>query len=202
MRYLLAALIGVLLLGGACTAPSASTPNSAAAPAEPSATTAPGAQAEPSPTAFPITRREAIEPLTADTPAPDFQLILFDGKPLHLSELRGKLVVLNFWASWCPPCRQEMPAFQRAWEKHRDHGVVFVGIAISDQREKAEAFAQQVGVTYPLGMDETGQVAASYRLRALPSTLFINQDGTIAKQVVGAMTEGSLNVFIDLFLRR
>ena len=119
-----------------------------------------------------------------------------DGGEVSLAALEGKVVVLNFWASWCGPCRQEMPDFQKAWEEHQDQGVVFVGIAVDDTEAEARRFAQQVGVTYPLAMDTTGDVARSYRLRAVPSTYFIDREGKLATTLHGLANQGALRIFL------
>ena len=78
--------------------------------------------------------------------APDFELDLFDGNRVRLSDFKGKVVVLNFWASWCPPCRKEMPAFERTWQEYRDQGVVFVGVAVQDYEADSRAFAREARV--------------------------------------------------------
>ena len=119
-----------------------------------------------------------VPPLEIGEAAPGFALQGLDGSEVTLAALDGKVVVLNFWASWCGPCRLEMPDFQKAWEEHREQGVVFVGIAVDDTASEASKFAEQVGVTYPLALDTTGDVARSYRIRAVPSTYFIDREGS------------------------
>ena len=105
-------------------------------------------------------------------------------------------MVLNFWASWCGPCRLEMPDFQKAWEEHQEQGVVFVGIAVDDTASEASKFAEQVGVTYPLALDTTGDVARSYRIRAVPSTYFIDREGRLATTLHGLANQGTLRIFL------
>ena len=119
-----------------------------------------------------------------------------DGREVTLAALDGKVVVLNFWASWCGPCRLEMPDFQKAWEEHQEQGVVFVGIAVDDTASEASKFAEQVGVTYPLALDTTGDVARSYRLRAVPSTYFIDREGRLATTLHGLANQGVLRIFL------
>ncbi len=168
--------------------PATSTP---APTATPTATPAPTATAAPTPTPT-----VAPPELQLGAPAPDFHVTRFNGDTLRLSDLRGQVVVLNFWASWCPPCRREMPAFQDAWLAHRDDGVVFVGLATNDLEPDARAFAQHVGVTYPLGLDLDGTVADAYLVRVMPTTYFIDRQGLLQRKLSGFVNLGVLKVFI------
>ena len=106
----------------------------------------------PEPTLAPSAFSRDLPPLEIGEAAPGFVLEGLDGGEVNLAGLQGKVVVLNFWASWCGPCRLEMPDFQKAWEEHQDQGVVFVGIAVDDTESEASRFAEQVGVTYPLAL--------------------------------------------------
>ena len=133
--------------------------------------------------------------LGSGSPAHQFELTLFNGETLRLSDLRGSVVVLNFWASWCPPCRWEMPAFERIWQEYRDQGVVFFGIAISDEEEKARSFAQKAGITYPLALDPTGNLAVTYRALSLPTTFLIDRQGNEARKF-GIANDAALRIFL------
>ena len=125
-----------------------------------------------------------------DRPAPDFSLTLFGtGETLRLSDLRGQVVVLNFWASWCPPCRQEAPTFERVWQVYKDRGVVFIGVDIGDTDEDAAAFLREFGITYPTGPDPNGEIAIDYGLTGIPETYFITRDGMIAQKAIGIVQE-------------
>ena len=156
----------------------------------PRPTPAPTATATPGPT--PVTIRTSRD----QEPARDFHLDLLTGEKLQLSDLQGKLVVLNFWASWCPPCRAEMPSFEDIYREYRDKGVVFVGVAVSDTDSEARAFAEKVGVTYPLGLDP-GHIARTYQITAMPTTYFIDYDGHISRKLQGPANEGALRFFLD-----
>lgn len=131
--------------------------------------------------------------------APDFELALMNGAgSVSLDELEGKTVVLNFWASWCEPCREEMPAFQTMSESGGDD-VVFVGVgAKSDDQEDAEAFAEEFGITYPIGRDTEGgdalggQIEQDYGVPGYPATFFISPDGLINEVVFGAIDTEAL----------
>jgi cytochrome c biogenesis protein CcmG/thiol:disulfide interchange protein DsbE len=120
-------------------------------------------------------------------PAPPFTLTLFDGQTLTLEGLRGKVVFLNFWASWCPPCRAEARMLEAAWQKHRDQAVVFLGINIQDEEEPARAFLQEFGITYPNGRDRAARIAIEYGVWGLPETFFIDREGRITYKHVGAL---------------
>ena len=180
----------------ACAQPVAS-PTPAPTPATPAPTPTPTAPPAPTATAGPTATPTVAPPeLELGAPAPDFQVTRFNGDTLRLSELHGQVVVLNFWASWCPPCRREMPAFEDAWLDSRDDGVVFVGLATGDIEADARAFAAQVGVTYPLGLDLDGAVADEYLVRVMPTTYFIDRDGLVQRKLSGYVNLGVLKVFI------
>ncbi len=123
-------------------------------------------------------------------PAPDFSVELIGGGTFQLSEhlaTDGRPVVLNFWASWCAPCRAEMPDFdQIASDKP---GLLVLGIAVQDSDSNARAFADEIGVSYPLGIDSAETIAAQYRYLGLPATWFIAADGIIVDQVNGQLSE-------------
>ena len=137
-------------------------------------------------------------------PAPDFEIALLNGEgTVSLDELAGKTVVLNFWASWCGPCREEMPALQASWEAHQGDDVVFVGVgAKNDKQGDAEAFAAEYGITYPIGRDTeggdnlSGEAEKGYGVRLYPATFFITPDGMINEIVFGAMDTDRLETSI------
>ena len=107
----------------------------------------------------------------------------------------GRPVVLNFWASWCFPCRAEMPEFSEIAEANPD--VAFVGVAVDDGRESAAAFADEVRVVYPLGVDDDNTVAANYPYIGLPTTYLIGSDGVVTHQIQGQVSGEALQAFID-----
>ena len=129
---------------------------------------------------------------------PEFHSLLLEelgGGQLTLADFEGKVVVLNFWASWCPPCRWEMPAFEAIYREFKDQDVVFVGIAVSDFEEDAMAFAELVDVSYPLAMD-TGELARQYRVLSLPTTFLLDRHGRQTRRIDNIANEGVLKVFI------
>lgn len=119
--------------------------------------------------------------------APLFTLTLFDGKNISLSDLRGKVVFLNFWASWCPPCRAEARDLEAAWQKVKDSDVVFLGVDIQDTEHDALDFLKEFNVTYLNGRDASGKVAIDYGVWGLPETFFIDRDGRITYKHVGML---------------
>ena len=189
---LLLALALALALGCATSTPT--TTPSAIPVSTPTMT--PSVTATPSPTLTPSAFSRDVPPLEIGEAAPGFALQGLDGSEVTLAALDGKVVVLNFWASWCGPCRLEMPDFQKAWEEHQKQGVVFVGVAVDDTASEASKFAEQVGVTYPLALDTTGDVARSYRIRAVPSTYFIDREGKLATTLHGLANQGALRIFL------
>lgn len=150
--------------------------------------------AEATPTAVP--RRILIRGKTEVEDAPPFDLTLFNQETLSLADLDGKVVVLNFWASWCPPCRFEMPDFEAAWKEYRDQGVVFVGVAVSDSEEDARSFAEETGVTYPIGLDGEGVTSVAYEVTSLPTTVFIDREGRIVRRLAARANMGALKIFL------
>ena len=125
-------------------------------------------------------------PPAAARPAPEVRLRGFDHRLIALSDHRGKVVVLNFWASWCVPCRQEMPNLEQAWQEFQDHRVVVLGINVLDDRTRAADFLRQIGVTYPNAHDPAGDVLDAYRVTGLPTTVFIDPAGRIRARFAGA----------------
>jgi peroxiredoxin len=135
--------------------------------------------------------------------APDFTLETLEGELISLSDLRGKAVVVNLWASWCPPCRAEMPALQAAYEADRDQGleIVAVNMTYQDNEEDARRFADDFGLTFTIPLDRDGTVARQYLMRALPSTFFVGPDGVIRKVVIGGpMSEATIRSTVSEML--
>ncbi len=133
--------------------------------------------------------------------APDFTFTLLDGREVTFSSLRGKPVVLNFWASWCPPCREEAPTLEKVWKAYQEKGVKFLGVDIQDTKEGAQGFIQRFGITYPNGQDTTTRIATSYGITGIPETFFIARDGRIARHWIGPIEEARLRAFVEELLR-
>ena len=129
--------------------------------------------------------------------APEFGLLLFNGETLEFADLRGQPIVLNFWATWCPPCRLEMRDLQTAWEHHQREGVMFIGVNVQDTPKAARALLHDLAVTYPNGPDPTVSILIDYGVSGMPTTFFIDSEGKIVKRWVGGINEEKLNEFID-----
>jgi cytochrome c biogenesis protein CcmG/thiol:disulfide interchange protein DsbE len=112
--------------------------------------------------------------------APDFALSRLDGKgELSLASLRGKAVVVNFWASWCVPCRDEAPVLDETWRKYRDRGLVVVGVAVRDFSEDSRRFARRYGMTYPIVKANGNAVERDYGITGVPETFFVDREGNL-----------------------
>ncbi len=129
--------------------------------------------------------------------APDFTIRTVDGQELSLSDLRGKLVLLNFWGTWCGPCRREMPEFQKAYEEFREEGLLILAIAYNDTEAAIRDFRDEFGLTFPLALDDSGEINDSYAVQTRPSTYIIGRDGLIWTKHFGIMTEPQLRELFD-----
>jgi peroxiredoxin len=138
--------------------------------------------AEQAPTGSPAT----TTPVGEHLPAPDFTLSTPSGASLSLSELRGKVVLLNFWATWCVPCRKEMPGIEALYQRYKDRGLEVVAISL-DKIEAApvEAFAKDVGVTYRVLLDPSWATARTYGVRGLPATFLLDRTGNVVMRELG-----------------
>ncbi len=137
-------------------------------------------------------------------PAPDFTLALLGkqaGPALHLADLKGKLVVINFWASWCDPCKQEAPLLQAQWQRAKAQGVVFIGVDFQDGQSAALSFVQQNGLTYTNVVDPNGSTGINYGLTGVPETFFIDRHGVIVNTVRKELTAHVLQSGVAALLR-
>ncbi|MBI4496711.1 MAG: TlpA family protein disulfide reductase [Chloroflexi bacterium] len=130
-------------------------------------------------------------------PAADFQLGLFSGELLRLSDLRGKTIVLNFWASWCPPCRAEAPELQKVHQTYQGREVVVLGIDLWDSEQSAQAFIRDFGLTYPNGPNLKGDIAIEYGVMGIPETFIINTEGQLVRRWIGPLTAAQLTALIE-----
>lgn len=141
-------------------------------------------------------------PETAPDEAPSFSLYTLDGEAFRLEEHRGKVVVLNFWATWCPPCRREIPTFVKLQRELGDRGLQFVGVALERSAGPGDvrAFAEKMNVNYPVGLGN-GRIAQKYGgVRGLPETFIIGPGGTIQGHIQGMATESMLRPGLEALL--
>ena len=131
--------------------------------------------------------------------APDFDVEFFDGygwetrSVATLAEMRGRPVVLNFWASWCVECRYETDLLESAWQQYRDQGVVFLGVAYADVEPNSIAYMEEFGVTFPHAPDLGTDISQSYEITGVPETFFIDSDGVIRHVQIGPVTQQMLD---------
>jgi cytochrome c biogenesis protein CcmG/thiol:disulfide interchange protein DsbE len=158
--------------------------------------------------------RSGSQATVGDT-APEFELPTLSGDTLSSADLKGHPVVINFWASWCLPCREEAPLLERTWRRYRDEGVIFLGVNIKDAGSDAKAFVEEFDITYPVVRDLDQELTRSFGVRGLPETFFVDhewrfvgtesgaqrgeQQGTV---ILGAITEDQLLTNVDILVRR
>jgi thiol-disulfide isomerase/thioredoxin len=147
----------------------------------------------------PVRRGPSFSQVEMLPDAPDFALQSLDGKTAHLSDYRGKAVVLNFWATYCGPCKEEMPWLIEFQKQYGPKGLVVVGIAMDDPPSPVRKFAQKIGVNYPILLGNQ-KLADQYWVKALPASIFIDRNGKITDQVPGAATRSFLENEIQLAL--
>ncbi len=145
-----------------------------------------------------LARQNQTQPTSG--PAPDFTLTTLDGQTLHLIDLKGQVVVVNFWASWCGPCREEAPALQSVWEQYKDKGVLIVGIAYTDTETNAKAFIKEYHQNYPNGLDFGTKISDLYNIEGVPETFIIDREGKIAEFMKVPLTQKTLTEALDRVL--
>jgi cytochrome c biogenesis protein CcmG/thiol:disulfide interchange protein DsbE len=129
-------------------------------------------------------------------PAPELEAETVDGSKISLQDFRGKVVVLNFWATWCAPCREEMPALEARYEKYKDRGLVVLAIDFDEPAEDVRAFRDSLALTFPVLLDPGAAIQQLYRVRGYPTSYFVDRDGTIQVQHVGIMYEDQLDGYL------
>jgi len=150
---------------------------------------------------------DALEKMQIDAPkarlpAPSFQINDLTGKPVRLGDYDGRVILLNFWATWCIPCREEMPALQQLWEKFRDHGFTIIAISADSDTAAVEKFVAKTSLTYPVLMDMDNSVQSAYEVMAIPMTYLISHDGKLSGRIMGIRDWASPEAFelIDALL--
>lgn len=154
--------------------------------------------------------RDRFLPVEVGTPAPDFQARDLSGRPVSLGELRGEVILLNIWATWCGPCREEMPSMQRLHDELADEGLRIVAVSIDAARGEmdpggrpggdVEGFVREMGLTFDIWRDPSGRIQQTYRTMGVPESYVIDRDGVIMKKVIGA-TEWDSEANVQLIRR-
>jgi len=133
-------------------------------------------------------------------PAPDFSLELYAGGSWRLADQRGKVVMVDFWASWCVPCQLEARLLETLWQEYRERGVVFVGVAYTDTEPAARAFLAEYGITYPNGPDLRTRISQAYRIQGIPEKFFVDKHGQVRAVLIGPVGEAELRRQIEQLL--
>lgn len=133
--------------------------------------------------------------------APDFTLTGFDGKVVTLSEMRGQVVIINFWASWCQPCRQEAAYLEQTWRKYKDQGVVFIGIDYVDIEPSALAYIKEFDITYINGPDLGTRISQAYNIQGVPETFYVAKNGELRGVTIGPLQAPELDKKIEDLLQ-
>jgi peroxiredoxin len=132
--------------------------------------------------------------------APDFSLETLEGGKVSLSDYRGQIVLLNFWATWCAPCRAEIPAIEAVLEARQGQEFVVLGVNYQESRERVGPFAEELGMSYPILLDETGKVMQTYRAPGLPMSVLLDEQGVIQQRHPGLLTESQLEGYLAALL--
>lgn len=152
--------------------------------------------AAPDPDPVPIFAPPADMPVAPhpENAAPDFTLAQLDGTPITLSELRGKPTIINFWATWCPPCRRELPALQDAYD---NYDIGFIAVDVKESPDKVATFVENLNLTFPIVLDTDGQISdIAYGVRGLPTTIFVDANGVVSARHVGPLTSEMIDSYL------
>jgi cytochrome c biogenesis protein CcmG, thiol:disulfide interchange protein DsbE len=151
----------------------------------------------------PATQMDALaEPAPLpDHPAPDLALFQLDGTARTLRDLRGQVVLINIWATWCPPCRAEMPAIQQAYAEYHDRGFTVLAVNQREEATTIRPFLEQHGLTFPILLDSDGQASAAYQASALPSSFFVDRRGVIRTVYHGPLPPRVINGTLEQLLQ-
>ena len=147
-------------------------------------------------TTQPKSEKDAAESYALNKQSPDFEITLLNGTQFKLSEHKGEIILLNFWASYCKPCQWEMPAFEKIWLKYQNQNILIVGIALSDTKTNIDKFLEEVNVTYPIAIDDQHEIGDLFQITSLPTTIIINPEGIVSRRL-GVANEAVLEIFLD-----
>ncbi len=128
---------------------------------------------------------QLMKPLDPPFEAPAFELMDIDDQVYRLAQYKGQPLIINFWATWCPPCREEMPSMERAWQKVKNEGIVLLGINVGEDDESVFAFGAEYDLSFPLLLDTDGSVTKKWPIRGLPTTYVVDAEGQVIYQAIG-----------------
>ncbi len=158
----------------------------------------PSEPAEPQPQSTVGAPQISIAGLGTGSQAPLFELESADGEMVGLEDYRGQVVLLNFWATWCAPCRIEMPLLQSTFESFKDQGLVILGIDFDEPADLVDAFGDELGLTFPLLLDPGGKVQQQYKVRGYPTTVILDREGRIQSYHIGVLTHSQLDGYMQI----
>ncbi|MGX9133791.1 thiol-disulfide oxidoreductase ResA [Rummeliibacillus sp. JY-2-4R] len=147
-------------------------------------------------TIYTTAHKDDVQLLKVGDDAPNFSLVDLNGETHKLSDYKGQGVLLNFWGTWCKPCKKEMPAINEQYKQFKDHGVQILGINIAQTDLEVSSYADKLGVEFPIAIDKTKSVMRAYNVDPLPTTVLINKDGKIEKIITGEMTESAIKQYL------
>lgn len=187
-------LAGLLVLAG-CAQKKPASPNGVAVPAS----SAPAAAPLPPAQASSLLQAVGMQIPKDELQATDFTLDALQGGRVSLSSYRGKLVFLNFWATWCPPCRSEMPAMQALYERLQARGLVIVAVDLAEDRQVVAEYIKSNKLTFPVLLDATGEVGGTYGAQSIPTTYIIDREGRVLARGIGAQWKWDSPEIVALF---
>ena len=135
--------------------------------------------------------------------APTLEGVTLSGSPISLEDIQGKVVLVNFWATWCPPCRLEMPAMQALYARYQDQGFEILAVNLQEQDDQMSAFVDEMGLTFPVIVDRAGDLSSAYKVTSLPTTFIVDREGIIRDRIVGgplaeALLEAKISPLLDV----
>lgn len=140
-------------------------------------------------------------PVEVDLPAPELTFTTVEGSPVSLSALQGNVVLVNLWATWCPPCREEMPALQSFYDEHRSSGFVLIAIDQGETEREVAPFVTEFGLTFPVWMDPASQAGAAFNTMNLPSSYVIDRTGRIRLMWIGGISRTNLDKYVPKIIQ-
>ena len=143
-------------------------------------------------TVFTAVMQEKQETLKVGAEAPDFEVVDLEGNKFRLSDYKGEGVVLNFWGTWCEPCKREFPAMERQYKHFENSGVHLIAINIEQTDLEVQTYVKNMGMTFPVAIDKTRSILNAYSVKPLPTTILINEKGIVEKVITGEMTEAQI----------
>jgi len=146
---------------------------------------------------YTIASKDKVKVLAVGDKAPDFELVDLDGNKQRLSDYKGEGVFLNFWGTWCGPCKKEMPYMEKQHKAFEEKGVNILAVNIAESNLKVETFRDQYGLTFPIAIDKDKSVKEAYNIVPLPTTFFINKDGKIEQIITKEMSEDEIITFME-----